>query len=124
MNCDCDYDSPEFYNCKEVIAKKEHICSECGSPILIGEKYENVFGKWGGVVATFKTCSDCLNLRFALETTPCYCLVHGSLIDDFTCAISDCWKFSYSVKDIKHRQSWIELDIKEEYENWQEMRKE
>ena len=121
MSCYCDYDSPEFYNQKEVVAKKQHTCNECDSNIKVGETYENVFGKWNGQITTYKTCGDCLNLRFALETTSCYCLIHGSLIEDFQESIRECWKFSYSMKSMVHRKKWIEENIKEEYENWKEI---
>ena len=122
MSCYCDAESPEFYHAREFVARKEHKCSECGEYILTGEKYENTTGKWGGTLSIYKTCGDCLNLRFALETTPCYCLVHGSLLEDFSETIDECWKFSASVKDMKHRDRWVVDNIKETFDNWEEMR--
>ena len=122
MSCYCDSESPEFYNSRDVIARKNHKCTECGEEIKVGESYEYVFGKWGGVTSTSKTCPDCLDLRFALETTPCYCLVHGSLLEDFSETLSECWKFSFSVKDMKHRHKSVMSDIKETFDNWEEMR--
>ena len=120
--CYCDAEAPEFYNAKDVVARKQHKCSECGEDIKAGETYEYLFGKWGGETTTYKTCSDCLNLRFALGTTPCYCLVHGSLLEDFSETINECWKFSYSMKGMIHRHKWVVDDIKETFEEWEEMR--
>ena len=122
MSCYCDAEAPEFYNSRDVTARKNHGCSECGSDIQAGEIYENVFGKWGGQTTTYKTCPDCLDLRFALETTPCYCLVHGSLLEDFSETLGECWKFSYSMKSMTHRDKSVTNDVKEHFEEWEEMR--
>lgn len=54
----------EFYRTCERVAKKEHICCECGKTIQKGERYQYVYGVWeidgckdsGGS----KTCLDCV----------------------------------------------------------------
>ncbi len=67
MECACiDIDvgdSPEFCFQKEMTARKQHKCCECGRIIKPGENYENTFGKWGYYPETFKTCFDCLSVR-------------------------------------------------------------
>lgn len=66
-NCSCvyvDYDgNEEFSQHKTVRARKTHKCCECHREILIGEKYEYVFGKWDGDTYTHKTCLDCMSVR-------------------------------------------------------------
>lgn len=44
-------------------ARKEHRCCECRGTIFIGEHYEKESGIWAGEPASFKTCSDCTELR-------------------------------------------------------------
>lgn len=122
MSCYCDAEYPEFYNSRLIIARKKHICYECGMHILKNEQYEHVSGKWNGEIQVYKTCKDCLDLRFILETTKCYCLVHGELFEDFNEKIQDCWKLSYSVKSINHRNKYVVNNIKETYENWKEIK--
>lgn len=77
-NCD-DYDPPEFFNCDTVTARKPHRCCECGCQIARGEKYERATGKWEGNLETFKTCSACCELRYAITDG---CWVYGHLVDD------------------------------------------
>ena len=76
--CSCDYDdwdpSP-FINVRKVQhARKAFSCCECGGPILIGEPYRSVAGKWSGDLETFRTCSLCLELEeWATISVPCFC---------------------------------------------------
>lgn len=81
-SCYCDYDAPEFYHKETPTAKKEHKCGECGSTIKVGERYERVYGKWDGDISTFKTCSDCVEVRDTLSEMPCFCWSHGGLSED------------------------------------------
>ena len=60
VDVECSYD---FHNKIQRRAVKEHRCSECGRTIAVGETYEYVFGKWDGVISTYKTCKDCEILR-------------------------------------------------------------
>jgi hypothetical protein len=48
LDCYCDYDPPEFWSLNMLAAKKQHQCYECSGPILPGETYEYVSGKWEG----------------------------------------------------------------------------
>ena len=66
MECACieGYDgNVDFYKDRNVKARKEHRCGECGEVIKIGEIYEYVFGKCEGNVFTAKTCLPCLEIR-------------------------------------------------------------
>lgn len=74
--CACDfydYEAPDVYRKSYPRAKIQHICEECGEPILPGQKYEYVFGKWEGEVSTFKTHMACAAIRNKL------CMSHGEL---------------------------------------------
>ena len=65
-DCICLYidESPaELHTSVDRTAKKEHKCCECGRPILPGEKYEYVKGKWEGEFTQFKTCWICKTIR-------------------------------------------------------------
>ena len=55
-------DLPKFFECYHPVARKEHICCECGSIILKGEKYESFTGLWDEF-ETYKTCSFCSTVR-------------------------------------------------------------
>lgn len=81
--CYCDYEQPEFYHHETRKARKQHRCSECARAIQPGESYEHVRGKWGGDVATHKTCPRCLELKdWVAAHVPCVCWGHGNIIED------------------------------------------
>ena len=64
--CDCDYsdaEPPEFCNVDRVKARKQFKCDECSGPILAGESYQRIVGKWEGDLRTFRECSPCLEIR-------------------------------------------------------------
>lgn len=83
MDCFCDFaDPPEFYHQATPMARKSHKCYECGCEITKGERYERVRAKWDCQVSTIKTCPDCVAVRDAMEDMPCFCWLHGSLLDD------------------------------------------
>lgn len=81
--CGCiyvsDYDPPELYDPRIRVARKGHWCGECHSPILPGESYEYVFGKWEGRIDTCKTCLTCLSIR---EAFFCDGFMHGSVMEN------------------------------------------
>lgn len=58
-----DNDPCSFFSSKEVKAKKEHACGECGAAIQSGDMYERVVGKWDDGLDCYKTCQDCLSVR-------------------------------------------------------------
>jgi len=66
--CDCSFDTslcdgPEFCNEREVVARKQHYCCECGETIEPGQRYERVAGKWNGGIETYCTCLTCQRIR-------------------------------------------------------------
>lgn len=61
----CEY--PEYARRVQRRARKTHRCCECRGQIDRGEKYTYVFGVWSGDAMTFKTCSDCNQLRFEYD---------------------------------------------------------
>lgn len=82
--CWCDYDPPEFYHKETRKARTAKTCFECCGPIVPGERYEHVRGKWDGCLDTFRTCDRCLELRDYVEgNVPCVCWMHGEM---FNCA--------------------------------------
>ena len=68
-----------FYKFRIVKARKQHECVECRKPILVGQEYEKVTGKWDGDIDTVRTCSVCLEVRKEF-----FCSwIHGSMWADF-----------------------------------------
>jgi predicted RNA-binding Zn-ribbon protein involved in translation (DUF1610 family) len=65
--CECfyisheDLDTPSIYREKTPVARKEHICTECGRIILPGERYRYVFGIWEKP-EVYKRCMDCQSI--------------------------------------------------------------
>ncbi len=87
-SCYCDYDSPEFYAAATRTARRAHQCEECRGSITLGDRYENVSGKWDGSFNTFKTCGHCVNLRtWVKNNVPCVCWLHGDMFQSLEEAI-------------------------------------
>jgi len=84
VSCSCDYDEyAAVYVAKRIIARKQHKCSECSTPILAGEQYERVGSFFDGAWGTYRTCSRCLALRDFVEAhVPCMCWQHHSMRSD------------------------------------------
>lgn len=91
MDCFCDYyPPPEFWRKSTPNARKQYRCEECRGPILPGERYEYVIGKWEGCVDQFRTCGDCLDIRqWVKNNVPCLCWAHGNMLDDCKEAVDD-----------------------------------
>ena len=97
VDCYCDYgDPPAFYNATLPRARKKHRCLECGGPIVPGERYERVVGKWSGYgVDTFHTCERCYDLRiWTKNNVPCLCIMHGDMDDQIRNSIDDAYERS------------------------------
>jgi len=72
--CDYDADTPEFFNESYRKARKKYCCDECGGPILPGEKYHYIVGKWEGEIGYYRRCPRCIDmLRYLKGNLPCYC---------------------------------------------------
>ena len=87
MSCEIDNDfgeSPECFSEKDRVARKPHVCFECGRTIEKGETYRYESGIWDGEPRSYKTCSDCLSIRDAF-----FChFIFGSIWDDLSSMIS------------------------------------
>lgn len=77
-----DFDYPEFYKHKSLVARKEHKCDECHGTIKTGEKYELHNGKCDDFF-TFKICSDCHEMRANISNKMGRdeCLPFGELLE-------------------------------------------
>jgi hypothetical protein len=58
-----DGEPADFYRSKTRTARKRHACCECHEPILRGQPYEHVSGKWEDHVGSYKTCVLCIEIR-------------------------------------------------------------
>ena len=66
MNCDCSVnvdEHPDVYREKIQTARKIYKCCECGQIIAPGQKYHYVFGVWGRILDTYRTCLTCYRIR-------------------------------------------------------------
>ena len=80
--CDClDY-LPAFYRKDTPVARKSHVCSECGGAIKVGQKYEIVVGKWGGEFCRFKTCATCMSVMSRMMDEGVYCVCYGTIFEE------------------------------------------
>lgn len=82
MSCFCDYERPEIYKQKEVKAKKNHECCECGGTIKKGTHYTMTSGLWDSNFWNFKTCCFCTDLQNSLLASN-RCISHGGLAYDY-----------------------------------------
>lgn len=55
--------SPSVFSEKEVRARKDHVCCECGKTMQRGDQYIVSKGLWDGIWSTFKTCVWCVTLK-------------------------------------------------------------
>ncbi len=89
---------PDFYSVSWPKAKKEYSCCECGTKILIGEKYCRVNAKWDGDVSTKKQHLDCEEAcRYFRDFITHDCLCFGELFE----AWGD-WSYQFH-KNHKHK---------------------
>lgn len=52
------------FDVKEVIAKKDYKCIECGATIKRGHRYQAAHGKWPDAGwQTYRTCQPCARIR-------------------------------------------------------------
>ena len=65
---------------KWVVARKEHICVECGEIIAKGEKYMYERGVWDGRFEAYHTCEACKYIR---DDVYCGAWIYGELRNAF-----------------------------------------
>lgn len=82
--CYCDDgERPDVYDAEVRKARKSYACYECTTGIKPGERYERVATLYEGRWETTRTCCRCLDLRQYVEAhAPCFCWLHGSMLDD------------------------------------------
>ena len=76
--------SYEFDNCYKLkclypVARKKHVCEECGKTIDIGDKYELYYGVQDERIFCVKTCMDCKSLRDSFWPDGGY--LFGNIVD-------------------------------------------
>jgi hypothetical protein len=91
----------EFYECRELVARKDHTCCECHSPIATGEKHLYAVGKWAGDFDYFRQhliCGEaCMLIRDKFNGGDC--IPFGALFDEFH-------EFRGDYAEEQHREAW------------------
>lgn len=72
---------PEVYNESQPVARREHLCDECGRVIRCGERYRLVRGKCEGAWSMVKECAHCEAVG-AVMNVLCGGYPHGELLDE------------------------------------------
>ena len=86
MSDDCEI--PEFYSYKEPVARKQHKCCECRSPIEKGEKHFFVSMKYEGDISTERQHLVCMSACMAARDYQDECVYYGGLKEWYS---SDPW---------------------------------
>jgi uncharacterized CHY-type Zn-finger protein len=89
--CYCDYgDAPDVYAAERRKARKQYRCYECHKLIRPGEVYERAAMLYDGSWGVSRTCCRCLSVREYVEAhAPCFCWLHGSMLDDAKAVIEE-----------------------------------
>jgi len=85
--CSCDDNGERLDPCtiREVTARKEYFCIECGEVIKVGEKYQKIKGRCCDSWGTYHTCLPCSRI------VKDYCAPIGALRE----ILWDALKFDY-----------------------------
>ena len=73
---------PEFYATSESVARRVHVCCECTAPILAGEKYVKIVGKWEGDFMAHKQHILCAEACEAVRDLSGDCLYFGEMKEE------------------------------------------
>lgn len=85
---EADYENDNaFFVERMVTARKEHICCECRSPILPGNRFECAKGKDDSFWVA-KTCADCAEIRKAFF---CGSWVYGYMFSQIRAELFPVW---------------------------------
>lgn len=77
-----DCEIPQFYQCTEPTANREHKCCEFSAPILPGEKYLRVGMKYEGQCMTEKQHLACAEAcEYVRDNINDECLMYGELME-------------------------------------------
>ena len=87
-------DGPSVWSTTWRVARKPTRCVECRRPIVAGQRYEFVSGKWDGEWSTYKTCAECVEIRlaFACDGTWTYTTLWEDLEDGFQMLTTGCFE--------------------------------
>jgi len=123
MDCACvyigDYDNPDFCSTKIRSARKEHKCVECSQLIKVGEKYEDIRGKWESGIERYITCLDCVSLR---EAFFCDGFLYGGMWENFWSFVSDVIEYNFPFSKIAELTPTARSEVCEGIEQiWDEM---
>lgn len=56
-------DYPEWIDSRQQRSRKLRFCCECRGPILAGQIYQYIVGRWDGNLSDFQICLACLPFR-------------------------------------------------------------
>lgn len=96
-DCYCDVGDgyPDVYRKETRTARVQHRCYECGKAIKTGERYEYTASLFDGSWTIAKTCCRCLDVReYVTAHAPCFCWLHGSMLDEAREAANDYGRYS------------------------------
>jgi hypothetical protein len=100
----------DTYNQTWRIARKDHVCYECGRTISKKEKYQYTFGVWGGDVNTYKTCEHCVvGQKWLWETCGGY--LHGGLDEEMREHAEDYRRFDLYRFVVGMRKQWKNMRV-------------
>lgn len=60
-------DLPKMFRASTPTAQKEYRCCECSAVIGIGAEHQFCTGLWSEGWSTFRTCSECADLRYEVD---------------------------------------------------------
>lgn len=83
FECVCDYDPSDVWEESKPVARVRHRCTECGGPILPGERYDRVASLYDGAWSHYKTCPRCMAIvAYVKAHVPCFCWYREGLFED------------------------------------------
>lgn len=109
MYDDCDW--PEFCSVRDRMAKKVHVCCECLLPIIPGETYVNISGKWEGKISEYKQHQLCAEACRAFREYDKNCVPFGMLWGRIIDGLQDRYRWPVRVRSAVARliSQWPKL---------------
>lgn len=105
-------DYPSVHRGKDVVARKEHRCCECGRKIGIGECYHYAFQIYDGDPYQFHTCAHCLVAQAWLKRECGGFLIEGTW-EDIAKHISEYPSLLFPLGRLMvgYRKKWLGMPI-------------
>lgn len=79
----------EVASSRVIRARKPQTCCECNDPIRPGDQYEFTSGRWDGAWSSFRTCSQCREIR---DRFACDGYIYGRLWEAIREGMFPCWR--------------------------------